>query len=105
MTTAIVNEYDIGDSVRVSVSTATDEGVPTDPTALTVNYKVANGTVVSKVYGVDSEVMKAASGEFYIDIDVTSDMNGALVKYRWVATGAVKGADEGAFRVRQSGFY
>lgn len=100
-----VNEYDIGDSVRISVSTATDAGVPTDPTALTVRYKVAGGTAVVKMYGVDSEVVKDSSGEFHMDIDLTSDMNGALVKYRWVATGAVKGADEGAFKVRQSAFY
>lgn len=100
-----VNEYDIGDSVRISVSTATDAGVPTDPTGLTVRYKVANGTAVVLTYGTDAEVVKDSSGEFHMDIDLTSDMNGALVKYRWVATGAVKGADEGAFKVRQSAFY
>ncbi len=100
-----VNEYDVGDAVRVTCSTTTDAGVPTDPTGLTVRYKVAGGTPVVKTYGVDSEVVKDSSGEFHFDIAVTSDMNGALVKYRWVATGAVAGADEKAFQVRQSAFY
>lgn len=99
------NEYDVGDRPRLSCSTKDENGVPTDPTDLTIKYLVAGGTVVTKTYGIDSEVVKDSTGEFHMDLTLTSDMNGKLVKYRWTATGAVIGADENEFRVRRSAFF
>lgn len=100
-----MNEYDVGDRPRIYGSFKNENGAPTDPTGLTLKYKVGTSTAVSKVYGTDVEVVKHTTGEFYLDLDITSAMNGQLIKYRWEATGAVTGADEGSFRIRQSNFY
>lgn len=98
-----MNEYDIGDRPRIYCSTKDAGNVPTDPSTLTLKYKVGAGAAVTKVYPTD--VVKDQTGEFYFDLDLTSDMNGALIQYRWIATGAVIGGAEGSFKVRQSAFY
>lgn len=102
---SLPNEYDVGDRPRIYCSTKDAGNVPTDPTALTLKYKVGGGDVVTKSWPTPAEITKDSTGEFYFDLDITSDMNGALVQYRWNATGAVIGAAEGSFKVKQSAFY
>lgn len=88
--------YDVGDSVKVS-GTFKVAGVDTDPTTVTVSYKKPDGTVVSKVYLTDAEVVKDATGQYHMDIPV--DASGRW-HYRFVGTDAAKAAEEGDFYVR-----
>ena len=94
------NTYDIGDLVRVSAVFKNASGEAADPTTVRVQYKnSAAGVLVSMLYGTDSEVIKCATGEYYLDIEV--DQAG-MWHYKWVGGGVVTAVEEGFFRVRET---
>ena len=94
------NTYDIGDRVRVSVTFTDDVAAPADPTTVTVKYKNSGtGTLTSKVYGVDAEVVKDDTGDYHIDIDVAA---AGIWHYKFIGTGAVVAVEEGYFKVKES---
>lgn len=93
-------EYDVGDVVRTT-ATFKVGGVPTDPTAVTFKYKKPDGTIVTKIYGTDSEVVKDSTGTYHFEISVTASGSWS---YRWASTGTAAGASERKFLVRASEF-
>ena len=62
-----------GDVVRLTISvTDPDDDSATDPEALTVTVQDPDGTETAYVYGTDAELVRSATGSFYIDILVTA---------------------------------
>lgn len=91
-----INQYTSGDVVRVTATFTDLAGTETDPSTVTVLYEDPSGNVTSKVYGVDGEVVKSATGIYYIDI--TTD-EGGVWKYRFEGTGTVPQAHQSFFEV------
>lgn len=96
------NTYDIGDVVRLDVAFTTQADVAVDPGTITVKIKNPIGTVTTYVYGVDAEVIRDSTGNYYVLID--ADKEGVWY-YRWEGTGANQSADEDTFTVADSQFY
>lgn len=94
-----MNVYDIGDQVRAQTVFKNAAGTATDPSGVTVRVHEPDGTATTYTYGTDAEVVKSATGTYYIDI--TPDAAGAW-SYRWAGTGSLVGAEETAFAVRRS---
>ena len=92
------NYYDIGDVVRSSVAFATTAGSATDPTVITVTYKIDDGDTISKVYGVDGEVVKASTGNYYIDLTGTV----GTWYIRWIGIGTVAAVAEDWWHIVES---
>lgn len=97
---AAINEYDVGDVVRLSV-TFTDGGTAVDPGTVTFKVRPPVGDIVTYVYGTDAALVRTATGAYRIDYEPT--LHGTYV---WRAAGTVtnKAAGEQTFRVRDSVF-
>ena len=89
----MANTYDIGALIRVS-GTFQVGGVDTDPTAVTVKHRKPDGTLVTKVFVTDAEVVKDATGQYHMDIDI--DAAGQWW-YRFEGTGTAQTAEEKNF--------
>lgn len=92
-------EINPGDVVRVSTTPGftNSAGVLTDPTTVTLRWRVAGGaettyTWTAVVPGTD--IVRDSVGVFHADITVTSP---GLHYFRWEGTGAVAAAEEGTF--------
>jgi hypothetical protein len=99
-----MNSYSVGDQVRLSATFTNSAGALTDPTTVTCilkrRYQV---TPVSTTYTyAGGTVTKDGTGLYHVD--VVPDNEG-IWDYRWVATGTVVAAEEGAFSVPNSEFY
>ena len=90
---------DVGDRVRISTTVLNSAGTATDPTTLTFKIVTPAGVTTTYVYGTDAELVKASTGNYYVDY--TTPTYGRF-PYRWVATGNVTQATEGTLVVRKS---
>jgi hypothetical protein len=95
-----VNAYDIGDLVRAE-GHFTVAGVSTDPTTCVVKYQDPSGTVSTKTYGSDVEVVKDSTGRYHINISPNAS---GTWYFRFIGTGAAQAGGEQAFIVRASEF-
>lgn len=96
-----VNIYDIGDEPTLSITFLTpDTTTGIDPTTVVCRVKAPDGTVTSKTYGSDVEVVRDATGVYHLLVLITQS---GTYRYRWEGTGAAQGAEEGRFDVRRSG--
>lgn len=76
--------YYPGTPVRLTLALYDDDGNPVDPDAVTFKLMSPCGAVTSYVYGVDTQVQKASTGNYYAD--VTPDAGGRW-PFRWETTG------------------
>lgn len=81
----------------------TDEVAHTlvDPTTVTAKLKKPDGTIVTKLYGTDVEVVRDDVGRFHMD--VTCDMSGTWT-FGWIGTGAGAAVNDDAFKVTANPF-
>ena len=94
------NVYDIGDAVRISAAFTNTSDVATDPTTITLNYRdPSDGSITTLVYGVDGEVVKESTGNYYADLE--PDAAGVWF-YKWEGSGSVTATVEGFYKVRES---
>lgn len=98
---ATLNEYDVGDLVRMTGALTTADGTAVDPTALVCKVKKPSGTVTTLTYGTDAFPVRSAAGTYYAE--VTADEAGEWW-YRFVSTGTGQAAEEERFYVRESQF-
>lgn len=95
--------YDIGDVVSIRTYSAAGEGfkdaagVLTDPTTVTLIVREPDSTETTYTY-VATQITRDSAGRF--SKDYSPDQSGVHY-YRWIGTGAVAAAFEGAFFVRQ----
>lgn len=95
--------YEVGD--RVSISTTTvfqdSDGTPFDPDTITFEVKAPGGSTVSYVYGTDSNVTKAGTGDYKCAIDVDTAGRWHYYIIGETSGGENRGADQGSFEVRR----
>lgn len=97
---AEIQQYDIGDVVRISGVFTTLPSTAVDPATVKLFVKrPAGGDQIELTYGVGSEITRDGTGSYHADVPI--DMAGDW-KYRWVSTGAGKAAEPGWFTVRRS---
>lgn len=65
------------------------DGVPTDPTTVTLRIKVGLAPSVDHVYGTDQDVKKTGTGAYEYDFLLEE---AGVVKYRWIGKGTVAAA-------------
>ena len=98
-----MNSYDVGDLVRLTATFTNSAGVVTDPTAVTCLLKlryVIGSTATTYTY--PANITKDSTGVFHVDVTPTTE---GIWDYRWVGTGTVQAAVEGAFNVPNSEFF
>src|SRR5690242_12498095 len=100
-----MNDYSVGDLIRLSVSFTDSSDQAADPTTVTClvkrRYQLPPVTTSTYTYA-GGTVTKASTGSYYVDFTPTTE---GIWDYRWVATGTVVAADEGAFNVPNSEFF
>ncbi len=90
----MVNQYNLYTQVTISAIFKVD-GIPTDPTTLTLTIEKPDGTKVIKAL---ADVVKDGTGTYHFDIIVDQPHNWC---YQWKGTGVVA-MDETYFTVRPS---
>ena len=85
----------VGDVIRVTGTFAVDD-VNTDPTTIVFKYATPSGTITTLTSGTDAEVVKSATGVYYVDITTTQH---GVYRTEWTGTGTVRAADGVEFTV------
>jgi hypothetical protein len=93
--------YDIGDRVRCSVAFTNLAGAAADPTTIAFKVRTPGGTETEYVYGVNAEVVRTATGAYYVDVTLTAASDWSV---RFVASGSIVTATEQTVRVRRTAF-
>lgn len=92
--------FNVGDKPRIEGKLTAVAGGQIDPSAVYAWYKAPGATVVTKQYGVDSEVGKIATGIYYLDVSVTTP---GTWYYGFYSTGTGQAASvDGIFTVSKS---
>ena len=89
---AVVCEFDFRDPTTNAL---------VDPTNVYASVKNPNGVKTTYQYGVDSEVVNTATGEYYVIVDANA---AGVWFYRGYSTGTYKGSNEDSFEVNASEF-
>jgi len=98
----MANSYPVGSKVRSTCTFENSAGTDVDPTGVSVTYRVPGAAAsVTKTYPTDAEVVKSATGIYYIDLDL--DTAGEY-RIRWAGTGSNKAAQESRIRCAPSFF-
>ena len=94
-----MNQYDVGDVVRLRGSFTNSAGSSVDPSSVTAQFRQINADPLSYttvVYGVGS-ITRVSTGEYFMDVAVNTD---GEWRYRWNGLGANSAAIEQSFKVR-----
>ena len=92
----MANEYDIGDTVRLTGTFTDTGGSPADPTTVTIWVKAPTSTVQVYVSGTTG-MANPAVGTFHSDYVPPSS---GVFSYRIFSTGTIVTAEDGLFRVK-----
>jgi len=90
-----MSSFLVGGQARISV-VFTVLGVATDPTNVRAIVKPPTGTAVAYIYGTDAEVVKTATGAYYINQSLSLAGTWGVA---WEGTGAVVAVAETTVRV------
>jgi len=71
--TTTINEYDVGDAVRCTGTFTDTNGTATDPDTIFFAWRTPDGTLTTKEYGVDVEVLKVSTGVYAYDLNIDDD--------------------------------
>ena len=96
-----MNSYDKGDTVRCTGTFTDSDGNEQDPSAVFFEFNTPAGVNTEHQYGVDAELVKSATGVYYVDIDANA---AGIWAYRFYATGSGKAASENKFAVKETDF-
>lgn len=92
----------VNSPVRVAANFQDEDRVDIDPDTVTVKFYSPSGTISTYVYLTDAALIKASTGDYYIDF--TPNESGRWY-YRWSSTGTNKAiAFEKSFLVDPSPF-
>lgn len=97
----MANTYDVGDEIRVTGTFTNSAGTATDPTAVLFKVKNPAGTITTYTYGTDAELVKSATGVYYVDLDLATS---GTWYTRFYSTGTGQAAVESTINVRESEF-
>lgn len=90
-----------GALVKINCLAENLAGTAIDPTTLTCKIRKPDRTVTTYVYGTDVELVKSATGTYYVYFSVTLD---GVHRYRFSSTGTGQAANEAEFEVLPSDF-
>ena len=90
----MLNRYDQGQLVRVSVAFTNAAGQAADPDTVTLTYRTKGGAVVTKT---SPDVVRDSTGNYHCDIDTTGAAG--MYRYRFAGAGAVIAAAQSEFSV------
>ena len=93
-----MNNYDVGDIVRLTATFTNSAGSNVDPSSLVLRHQIIRpwiSNVTSVPYGVGS-ITKASTGSYFHDLQVNTF---GELHYRFVATGDNAAAVEGKLQV------
>lgn len=90
----MANTYDKADLVKMQTTIKVD-GVLTAPTTIALSVRWPDGTTTTPA------LTNPSTGVYYAEVSVTQ---AGTYSYRFVATGAAQGGDEGSFTVRSTVF-
>lgn len=93
------NRYQLGELARCEGEWKDEDGNYQDPTNVYFHLIDPSNNANTYQYGVDAEVVKVSTGQYYSD--VPCDEVGVFL-YRFYSTGANKSADEDQFEVMAS---
>lgn len=96
-----MNSYHVGDKVRCTGTFETAAGTDTDPSAVLFKVETPSGTQTTYTYGTDAELVKSATGIYYVDVNCTE---AGTWHYRFYSTGTGQAASEESFKVKDSFF-
>jgi len=88
--------FDYGDKPRLTATFETASGTDTDPTAVLFKFVNPAGTATTYTYGADAELVKSATGVYYVDIDCSA---AGVYRWRFYSTGTGQASEEGWFVV------
>ena len=97
----MANEYDKGDLIRVTGTFTTAAGAAINPDVVRFIVRSPLGVETSYLYGTDVELVRSATGIYYVD--VSADVEGTWY-YRYYSTGSGQAAGEGSFTVAFGAF-
>lgn len=100
-----INTYDIGDNVRCSAAFTDANSTAFDPDVVRFKLKPQGQSITTYVYGTDSELVKDSTGNYHVDVDVTSLPGTWYYRFEGESSAGVgQGADEVWFQVEKSVF-
>ena len=98
-----ISTYQIGQSIRLAVNIQA-AAADTDPDVLRFQIRNQHGTVLATyVYGTDAQLVKASTGDYYVDWTITEELEHEWRFYNDTGVTA-KGAAWRKFRVSDSLF-
>ena len=89
-----MNNYQVGDLVRVSASFTDASGNAVDPDTVYCDITAPDGTKTTYTYGTDAEVVRDSAGNYHLDVDVTAAGRWC---YAWRSRGTGQAAGSGSF--------
>jgi len=98
-------DYDIGDRAKIYTSTPfydVDNAIDVDPTTVTFTVKTPAGVSTDYVYDIDPEVVKAGTGDYYMEINLFAAGSWYYRIAGIDAGGDFMGASEGQLNVKTS---
>jgi hypothetical protein len=90
----------VGQQPKLTADFKTTAGVLTDPSAVTFKIKLPSGTTTTYVYGVDSQLVRASTGSYYVLWTLTV---AGTHRYSFTGTGALTAYNETVFVVHAQG--
>lgn len=95
-----MNAFTVGAQVRLQATFKVAD-VSTDPTAITFKIRAPSGNVTTYVHGVDAQLVKSATGIYYVDWTTSAE---GVHAWRMAGTGVAVAAEESSFLVKDSPF-
>ena len=70
------NSYEVGDTTRLAGAWTNPKSTPNandpfDPTTIKISYRTPSGTLMTKEFGVGTEIVKDSVGNYYMDVALT----------------------------------
>jgi hypothetical protein len=89
------NSYRIGSVPRLQATFAVN-GTPTDPSVIVFKIRVPNGAITTYLFSINTQLVKTATGVYYVDWPTTAE---GIHAWRFEGTGACVAVEEQEFHV------
>ena len=94
------NVYQVGDKIRLSAAFTDIDSAAQDPGGVQFKIRAPDGTITTYIYSTDAELVKDSTGNYHVDYLIAT---AGRYRYRFAGVTTGQAADEGEFRVQNSG--
>ena len=91
----------VGQVARLKARCYDMAGVSVDPGGLAFKFRYGDGAVTTKLFGIDTDIVRDGVGEFHIDIPLSA---AGVLHFRWESNSPNTGAAEGKIPVAAGRF-